>query len=230
MSQQPCPGAPAARYLAGPVGCIHRILTYTFVYTKKPTGGKTAGNNSVDITSVSMRHIPINIASCIILSVLSFWTSPAHAVNALYPLITYTCDSEANILTITHSLLKGEKGAKFEYSAEDGTYSPWNMVEIARNTDSTRIIKSTKVTNTCKLSSAEYTVVLEPHIFSMDLESQCGESISGAVTITADGVELLERTAFEDFCYGNAPIITRITVFGKTGEYKIKRIAKYKFY
>ena len=38
------------------------------------------------------------------------------------------------------------------------------------------------------------------------------------------------RTAFEEYCHGNVPVITRITVFGKTAEYKIKRIPKSKFY
>lgn len=177
-----------------------------------------------------MPNTPLNKTAAILFAVLAQWIAPTSAAEALYPLITYKCDTEADVLSITNSVLKGDKGANFEYSAEDGTYSPWNMVEIARNTDSTRIIKSTKITKACKLSSAEYTVTLEPHIFSTDLGGQCGESISAAVTITANGDELLERTAFEDFCIGNAPIIIRITVFGKTGEYRIKRIAKYKFY
>ena len=155
---------------------------------------------------------------------------PASAADALYPLISYKCDTNADILTITNSLLKGEAGTNFNYSAEDGTYSPWDMVEIARKTDSTRIIKSSKITNSCKLSRGVYTTVLEPQIFSEDLDGQCGATISGAVTIVFNESELLERTAFEDHCQGDAPIITRITVFGKTGEYKIKRIAKYEFY
>ena len=177
-----------------------------------------------------MLYTAFNKKTGILLTVLLSWMTPAGAADALYPLITYKCDPDADVLTITNSLLKGEEGENFEFSAEDGTYSPWDMVEVARRTDSTRIIKSTKISNTCKLSSAMYTVILEPQVFSTDLDGQCGESISGAVTILADGVELLERTAFEDACYGDAPIITRITVFGKTGKYKIKRIAKYEFY
>ncbi len=173
---------------------------------------------------------PCNKVLCILVAVLFHGITPAGAAGVLYPLITYKCDTEANILTITNSLLRGDKGASFEYSAEKGTYSPWDMVEVARQTDSTRIIKSSKVVNTCKLGSTVYTVILEPQIFSTDFDGQCGESISGAVTIIANDAELLERTAFEDYCYGDAPIITRITVFGRTGEYKIKRIAKYEFY
>jgi hypothetical protein len=166
----------------------------------------------------------------IALAITLNWAVPASASDAIYPLISYKCDIDADILTITNSLLKGDTGANFRYSSEDGTYSPWDMVEIARKTDSTRIIKSSKVTNRCKLSRGVYTTVLEPQIFSEDLDGKCGDTISGAVTIVLNESELLERTAFEDHCQGDAPIITRITVFGKTGEYKIKRIAKYEFY
>lgn len=176
----------------------------------------------------------VNTARKIILLILpalfSSWIFPVTATDTIYPLISYKCDADADILTITNSLLKGEAGASFNYAAENGTYSPWDMVEIARKTDSTRIIKSSKITNICKLSSGGYTTILEPQIFSKDLDSQCGANISGAVTIILNDAELLERTAFEDHCEDDAPIITRITVFGKTGEYNIKRIAKYQFY
>lgn len=177
-----------------------------------------------------MLYVPPRILILTVLAIVLNWTVPANADDAIYPLISYKCDTDADILTITNSLLKGDAGANYKYSAEEGTYSPWDMVEIARKTDSTRIIKSSKITNSCKLSRGVYTTVLEPQIFSEELEGQCGDSISGAVTIVFNESELLERTAFEDHCQGDAPIIVRITVFGKTGEYKIKRIAKYEFY
>ena len=174
----------------------------------------------------TLRKKSVLIALVVILNGLM----PVYAAKDFYPLITYKCDPEADILSITNSLLRGEAGASYKYSAENGTYTPWDMVETARMTDTTRIIKSSKVTNTCALSNGDYTVILEPQIFSKDLNGQCGSTISGAVTVMFDNNDLLERTAFEDFCHGNAPIITRITVFGTTGDYKIKRIPKYKFY
>ena len=83
---------------------------------------------------------------------------------------------------------------------------------------------------TCTLSSGDYTVTIEPQVFSRNLSGTCGASISSAFTVTFDGFDIRERTPFEDYCRGNSPIITRVTVFGKTGEVKIKRIARYKFY
>jgi hypothetical protein len=152
------------------------------------------------------------------------------ATEAIYPLVTYKCNEEADIITLTNSILKGKDGATYKYSDEDGTYSPWNLVEINRSTESTRIVRTKKVVKTCKLSSGEYTVTLEPQIFSRHLSGTCGTSISSAFTVSLDGSDIQGRTPFEDYCRGNSPVITRVTVFGKTGEVKIKRLPRYKFY
>lgn len=158
------------------------------------------------------------------------YMAEATAAEAIYPLITYKCNAEADIITLTNSLLKSDEGAAFNYSDEDGTYSPWNLVEIDRRAEHTRIVKTKKVVNNCTLSSGEYTITLEPQIFSRNLNGTCGATISSAFTVSFDGFDIKERTPFEDYCRGNSPIITRVTVFGKTGEVKTKRIPRYKFY
>ena len=169
-------------------------------------------------------------ATALLLGIMLDATGIAIAVEKAYPMIKVECDRQADVLTITNTLLKGETGANFKFSAADGTYSVWDMVEVAHQTDTTRIIKSSKTSTTCVLSSGEYNVVLEPQIFSNDVDSRCRETISGAVTVRRDGLEVLGRTAFEEYCHGDRPIITRITVFGETGDYKIKHIAKDLFY
>lgn len=156
-----------------------------------------------------------------------------HAIAAdevIYPLITYKCNPASDIVIITNKLLDTEEGKTFKYSDADGTYSPWDMVEIDRSTKDTKITKTSRIKKTCKLSSGEYTITIEPQPFGRKLTGKCGASISAAVTITYDGIDILERTPFEDFCKGNAPVIIRVTAFGKTSDVKIKRIPKYKFY
>ncbi len=168
------------------------------------------------------------------LLILFFTTTMCVAVTSaaetIYPLITYKCDPDADIITLTNSLLKGTEGASYNYSDKDGTYSPWNLVEIDRRTAHTRIIRTKKISKTCTLSSGEYTITLEPHIFSQNLSGACGASISSAFTVSYDGIDLKERTPFEVYCKGNSPIITRVSVFGKTREVKVKHIARSKFY
>lgn len=152
------------------------------------------------------------------------------ADETIYPLVTYKCNPETDIISLTNSLLSNDEGASYNYSDENGTYSPWNLVEIDRKTERTRIVRTKKVTKICTLSSGDYTVTLEPQVFSKNLTGVCGATISSAFTITFDGIDIQERTPFEDYCRGNAPVITRVTVFGKTSEVKIKRIPRYKFY
>jgi hypothetical protein len=154
----------------------------------------------------------------------------ATADETIYPLVTYKCNPDADIITLTNTLLKGAEGASYNYSDEEGTYSPWNLVEIDRRTSHTRIIRTKKITRTCSLSSGEYTITLEPQIFSQNLSDACGASISSAFTISHDGIDIKERTPFEVYCQGNSPIITRVTIFGKTSDVKIKSIARHKFY
>ncbi len=160
----------------------------------------------------------------------NLYMASASASEAVYPLVTYKCNTDADIITLTNSLLRSDKGATYEYSDEKGTYSPWDLVEIDRRSERTRIVKTKKIVKTCKLSSGEYTITIEPQVFSRNLKGTCGASISSAFTVTFDGIDIKERTPFEDYCRGNSPIITRVTVFGKTSEVKIKRIARYKFY
>ena len=167
--------------------------------------------------------------------ILLFCATTAYAAETSanetnYPLVTYKCNPDADIITLTNSLLKGDEGASYNYSDENGTYSPWDLIEIDRRTAHTRIVRTKKIIKTCRLSSGEYTITLEPQVFSQNSSDTCGASISSAFTVSHDDIDIKERTPFENYCRGNSPIITRVTVFGKTGKVKIKRIAKSKFY
>ena len=66
---------------------------------------------------------------CCLLSSSPLWTGPALA-ETFYPLITYKCDTGADIITITNTLLRTEEGKNYSYSDAEGTYSPWDLVDI----------------------------------------------------------------------------------------------------
>lgn len=159
-----------------------------------------------------------------------FYTTNVSADETVYPLVTYQCNPEADIITLTNSLLNSDEGPSYKYSDADGTYSPWDLIEVDHRAQRTRIVRTKKIIKTCKLSSGEYTITIEPQVFSRNMKGVCGASISSAFTVTFDGFDIQQRTPFESYCRGNSPIITRATVFGKTSEVKIKRIARYKFY
>ena len=150
--------------------------------------------------------------------------------KTINPLITYRCDTAADIIVITNSLLTPAEAQTFDFSDASGTYNPWDMVTIDHDMQKIFPLKDRTVIKKCTLSTGEYTTTIQPKIFSQDITGKCGTSISGTVTIEFGGIEIFEKRPFEDYCHGNAPIITRITVFGETSETKIKRIPKYKFY
>lgn len=175
--------------------------------------------------------MPHSVAARLLLLLALLWAKGAVAVDeTIYPLITYKCNPGSDVVIITNSLLKSDVGETYNYSDAEGTYSPWDLVEIEHTADKSRIVKTSKLTKQCTLSSGEYTFTIEPQLFGRDLNGRCGASISAALTVTYDGIDILERTPFENFCHGNAPVIIRVTTFGKTSEVKIKRIPKYKFY
>lgn len=177
----------------------------------------------------------INTASKLILLFCLFWASNTLATNAVnkdsYPLITYKCDKAKNFLLITNRLLKNGDEKGFKYSDADGTYSPWDMVAIKKDS----IIDTSSIKKECKLSSATFTIIFEPQVFNPQLSNQklngfCGATISTAITILKNDEVIQERKAFEFHCSGNTKVITGVKVMGKTGKIKIRAVPRHKYY
>lgn len=156
----------------------------------------------------------------------SFLYAPTSFAKDYFPLITYECNPAKDFILVTHALLKDGKEKGFKYSKADGTYTPWDLVEIENN----KIIDTRSIKNICKLGSVEYSVILEPQVFNKNLDGQCGATISAAITIVANNVAIMERKAFDFYCTGNSPVITGVKVIGKTGEIKTRTEPRYKFY
>ena len=85
------------------------------------------------------------LKSLMLFSITAFYAVTASAEDSIiYPLITYKCNPAADIITLTNTLLKGDEGASYKYSDAEGTYSPWDLVDIDRKPDRTRIIRTKK--------------------------------------------------------------------------------------
>jgi len=177
-----------------------------------------------------MTSLKPKIQPLLLTFVTATYTAVTIANDTIYPLVTYSCNPDADIITLTNSLIPSDEGAAYRYSDKKGTYSPWDLVEINNRTEGTRIVRTKKITKQCTLSSGEYSITLEPQVFNRDMDGDCGASISSAFTVSHDANEIQPRTPFEDYCRGDSPVITRVTVFGRTGEVKIKRIPRTKFY
>lgn len=112
--------------------------------------------------------MPLNAVTTLLPLLALLWAQ-AHAADMIYPLITYKCDTDTDTIMVTNSLIKGENSKTYSYSDAEGTYSPWDLVDIEHSSDKSRIVKTHKLIKTCQLSSGEYTLTLEPQLLGVIL-------------------------------------------------------------
>ena len=154
----------------------------------------------------------------------------AWATDQAYPIITYSCDYDKDILKIKNEVKWGEAGKNFDFSSENGTYNPWDWVKIIDRKGRQLISQSKTVELSCKLSGVVFRVQLEPKLFNPDFNGSCGDKLSAKVSIYAGEQVLLKDKELEQFCRGNAAVIRGIKVFGKNRKVKLYEIPKHKFY
>ncbi|TNF35016.1 MAG: hypothetical protein EP315_06505 [Gammaproteobacteria bacterium] len=152
------------------------------------------------------------------------------ALAAIYPIITYTCDPDEDVLKVKNEVKYDDEGRNFVYSEKDGTYNPWDWVRIEDRGERRLVSESKRIELSCQLSNNLYKVLLQPKIFNANYLGGCGDRISVIVTIFRGGSIVLERKEFESYCHGNAPVVRGVKVFGKSGELKIVEIPKHEFY
>lgn len=155
---------------------------------------------------------------------------PVAWADVPYPIITYSCDFEKDLLKIKNEVKWGEAGKLFAFSAEKGTYNPWQWVKVTTRSGRRLASEKNSLELTCTLSGVDYRVVLRPKLFNPDLDGQCGDKLSVKVSIYMDEVVLFEDKELEKFCTGNAQVIRGIKVFGKKRQFKLYEIPKHKFY
>lgn len=165
-----------------------------------------------------------------LICVLQVSTAWAEQTERAYPIITYTCDKNKDVLKIKNEVKWGASGKDFAFSESNGTYNPWQWVEFEERSGRTLVRQSKSVELICKLSGTVYRVVLEPKLFNPDFNGKCGDKLSAKVSVYMDDAALFENKVLEKFCRGNAKVIRGVKVFGKKRKAKFYEIAKHKFY
>jgi len=166
----------------------------------------------------------------ICLGLFSFYGKLVLAEDMAYPIITITCDDKNDVLKIKNEVKWNEAGRDFPFTAENGTYNPWDWVRISDANSQKTIIEKKELELACQLSNNLYKIVLKPKIFNPNYTGKCGNRLSATVTVFRGGSLIIDNKPLEEFCLGNAPVIRGIKVFGKSGQVKYYKIARYKFY
>lgn len=149
----------------------------------------------------------------------------------MYPVITYECNTAENVLKIKNEVKWDEEGRNFKYSAADGTYNPWDWVDVVKVAEGGKLInKKPPLELSCQLGKFTYRVVLEAKVFNRNYDGNCGNRLSVIASIFRGGNLLVDSKEFESFCHGNAPVVRGIKITGDTGEVKIVTVPKHQFY
>ena len=152
--------------------------------------------------------------------------------DTMHPVITYTCDVKADVIKIKNEVKWNAEGEAVKYSDGDelALFNPWNWVKIENRPPRKLVSEKQTVEKTCQLSSGIYKILFRPHIFNVNALAKCGDQISVKVTILRGGTILQDALPMQEFCYGNAPVLRGIKVFGDTAKIKLYKVARHKFY
>ena len=108
------------------------------------------------------------------LCLLSSFGTGARAEDIAYPIITVTCDDKIDVLKIKNEVKWNDAGKHFSFSAETGTYNPWDWVKITSLNGEQTVIQERELELSCQLSNNLYKIVLRPKIFNHDYSGKCG--------------------------------------------------------
>jgi len=169
------------------------------------------------------------LQTCCILALLLPFQVWAEADRA-WPILTFTCDKAKNEVKLKNEVIWGKAGEKFPFSAEQGTYNPWDLVNIVERGPRKLVSEKTQLNLRCRLSKSEYTIVIKPKIFNPNFYGKCGDRLSAKVSIYNGAAELISDKDMEKFCHGNSPVLRGIKVKGSNSKVKLYEIARSRFY
>ena len=147
-----------------------------------------------------------------------------------WPIATFTCDKEKNEVKIKNEVKWGDAGRKFPFQKEQGTYNPWELVEIIQREGQKLIVEKDQLNLRCELKEASYRFIVRPKIFNQDPKGKCGDKLSVKVSIYKNDKPILESKEMESFCHGNSPILKGIKVKGGSSKVKLYEIPRSRFY
>jgi len=146
-----------------------------------------------------------------------------------WPIITFTCDKSKNEVKLKNEIKWGEKGERFPFSAEQGTYNPWELVEMEDRGIRTLVSEKKTLDLRCELKGSVYRFVIRPKIFNPNFKARCGDRLSVKVSVYKDKYTILENKDMEPYCHGNTLILRGIKVQGGSNKVKLYEVPRSRF-
>jgi len=156
------------------------------------------------------------------------WSVSADSSRA-WPIITFTCDKSKNEVKLKNEIKWGEKGERFPFSEEQGTYNPWELVEMEDRGTRTLVSEKKTLDLSCELKATNYRFVIRPKIFNPNFKGRCGDRLSVKVSVYKDKYTILENKDMEPYCHGNTLILRGIKVQGGSNKVKLYEVPRSRF-
>jgi len=147
-----------------------------------------------------------------------------------WPILTFTCDKNKNEVKLKNEVKWGDAGKNFPFSAEQGTYNPWDLIAYEDRAHRRLLSEKSQLNLTCKLGSSTYRFLIKPKIFNTNFKAKCGNRLSVTVSVYRNKVPLLSDKAMEAFCNGNAPVLRGIKIKGGKSSIKFYEVPRSRFY
>jgi hypothetical protein len=171
---------------------------------------------------------------CKLLSIVVIFIAllaPAKASEQrVWPIISFLCDQENNVLKLKNEVKWGDAGKNFPFNKPQGTYNPWELVEIQDQHGSQIVVEKTSWDLRCNLSGFEYSIIVKPKIFNPDFHGSCGDRLSVIISVYKGSEELLLDRPMIEFCHGNAPILRGIKIQGGSSQVQKYEVSPGLFY
>lgn len=148
----------------------------------------------------------------------------------VWPIISFVCDQQNNVLKLKNEVKWGEAGKKFPFNKPQGTYNPWELVAIEQQHGSQVVVEKSSWNLRCNLSGFEYSIIVKPKIFNHDYNGSCGDRLSVIVSAYKGAEELLLNQPMVEFCRGNAPILRGIKIQGGSSQVQKYEVSPALFY
>ena len=176
---------------------------------------------------IGMKALLKPLLSVCILSIVSAFACADS--SRVWPVITFTCDKSKNEVKLKNEIKWGEKGERFPFSVEQGTYNPWELVEMEERGVRTLVSEKEKLNLSCELKNINYRFVVSPKIFNPNFKGRCGDRLSVKVSVYKDQYTLLENKDMEPYCHGNTEILRGIKLKGGSNKVKLYKVPRSRF-
>jgi hypothetical protein len=138
----------------------------------------------------------------------------AHTAYAdwFYTMVKYQCDTDADILTVTHYGAYNQLGEMMRLKyLDDDTWAPDALVDIEDDGNRTVVTGVKSVTRRCRLTDGLYRVTVTGSPDNGNILGMCGAHITADLTVTKDN-DTIVKQRFEGFCFSDDDVLHKVVI------------------